>query len=302
MARRLFGILPTPFLASGRVDLNAAVENLRRATRLHKINSVLLGGAYGEFTGLTDTERVELVEAVHEGCPNAEIMGCSATLSTAGTIELSRRMSAAGASLRMVTAPLAQELTDRDVIRHFARLGTELGRGLVAYNNVVFGRDLSREVLASVLDDEAYVGIKQGTPSIRSFLLTLELARGAAAQPFVIAASDLVAPMTLAAGADGLSSTNVWVFPDAVLGTIEAIERGDVQAAARLHRTWSDYRELAGRLGQPATVKAAMCLRGYSGTRDVRAPLAALDDPERAELEKVIARCDQAYEREARNR
>jgi dihydrodipicolinate synthase/N-acetylneuraminate lyase len=296
MSRRVIGILPTPFRDSGELDVAAAVASLASTAERHGVDSVLLGGAYGEFVSLTAEERVGLVATVARELPRVQIMGCAAALATEKTAQLSRRLFDAGAATVMVAAPLAQEVDDADVVRHFAALAAAVGHDLVAYNNVVFGRDLPAAVLAAVLGDPAFVAVKQGTPAMRAFLRTVEMARAAATRPHVVGASDLVLPMTLAAGADAVSSTNLWVFPEAILGTVEAFDGTDLARCRELHGSWSEYREFAAVHGQPATVKVAMRLRGYRGGVAVRRPLAALGPARVRELEGILARCDRRRE------
>jgi dihydrodipicolinate synthase/N-acetylneuraminate lyase len=292
-----YAIAPTPFRpGTDTIDPDAYSASLERLQRRHGVSHFLVGGAYGEFTSLTWHERVTLV-ATARSDGRRTIMGCAAEPSTTRTIELARELRDAGADLVMITPPLATEVGEDDIRRHFDRIADALGGHLVVYNNPVFGVDLAPELLARLFAHPAYVGIKQGSTSLPGFLASIEAARAAPLdRPWLLGASDLTAPATLAAGADGLSSTNCWVFPELVLGTVRAVAEGDIVLARALHRCWSQYRAFARRHGQPATVKAAMVLRGYTGAAAVRLPYQELEPAAREELREVIGACDSAAE------
>lgn len=219
-------------------------------------------------------------------------MSCASTLATTATAGLARQLLAAGADHAMVTVPLAIEVSEPETRSHFSTLADEIGGSLVVYNNPVFGQDMSLRLVEHVLGSTAYVGMKQGTRSMRAMAETVAVTAHATHTPFILGASDLVAPLALAAGAHGISSTNCWVFPAAMRGTLDAFARGDLEHARRLHASWATYRAYAARVGQPATVKAAMTLRGYAANTAVRQPLRSLGRADLDELAGVLERCD----------
>jgi 4-hydroxy-tetrahydrodipicolinate synthase len=95
-------------------------------------------------------------------------------------------------------------------------------------------------------------------------------------------ASDLGFLGPMAAGFDGISSTNSCALPELILKAYRAIESGDAATAGELQRRWYPLREVIRRHGQPQTTKAVMNIRGFKGG-SVRRPLidlegAALDD------------------------
>lgn len=291
--RLFYAIAPTQFTGSGALDTKAVVSNIQSLSSRFGANRYLIGGAYGEFHALGDEERVELVAAVANDCGEATVLACAAAMDTGRTIDLAKRMRGVGADEIMVTAPLATEMSTADVLRHFNSIGDAVGGGLVLYNNPVFGIDLAPEVMAEVATHPAYVGIKQGTSTMGTALRAVDLVRVSRPDPpYLLGASDTISTLTLAAGASGISSTNCWVFPAAILGTVASMAESNLDRARRLHSSWRPYREFASAHGQPATVKAAMTLRGYDGTSTVRSPLVGLGPAAIDSLSKVLDRCD----------
>lgn len=290
----LYAIAPTQFTSDGHtVDARSMAANIERLAS-SGINNVLLTGAYGEFHSLTDTERLEILQQVRSTGACASIMACAASLSAEATASLALKMLEDGADYAMVAPPLACETTESDVLRYFEYLAAAVGRQLVVYNNPVFGHDLEPRVMAEVMAMDGYVAVKQGTRDIVRLLGSIEAIRATGRVVRIYIASDLSATLTLAAPVDGLTSTNAWVFPDAILSLVAAASRNDIGEMQRLHRALAPYRRVLARVGQPAGVKAAMQIRGYVGSCAVRPPYAQCSIDEMDCLRDALAECDSA--------
>jgi 4-hydroxy-tetrahydrodipicolinate synthase len=222
-----------------------------------------------------------------------KLMCCAAQTSTDATARLGARLAAAGADIIMVAAPLAAEVTPTDVIRHFEYLASNSDLGIIVYNNPVFGRDLSPEDLRNIVALPQVVGVKQGTRSLPGFIESVVAVREASeGRGRVFAASDMTAASTLFAGADGLTSTNSWIFPDALRRIVESAEDGNFVAAAAIAETLEPYFSTVRTLGQPRSVKTAMQLRGFPVSDEVRLPYVTLDAAERETLRRTLEHCD----------
>jgi dihydrodipicolinate synthase/N-acetylneuraminate lyase len=290
----LYAIAPTQFKPDGRsVDADAMATNVERLA-VTGVRQVLLTGAYGEFHSLGDAERVDILQRVRATGACASIMACAASLSAEATARLALTMLEEGADYAMVAPPLACEATESDVLHHFEYLANTVGRQLVVYNNPVFGHDLEPRIMAEVMTMDGYVAVKQGTRDTVRLLGTVEAIRATGRVIRIYIASDLSAALTLAAPVDGLTSTNVWVFPEAILGLVGAMSRSDLGEMQRLHRALAPYRRALARIGQPAGVKAAMQIRGYEGSLAVRAPYAECSGDDMNCLRDALAECDAA--------
>ncbi|HUZ70858.1 MAG TPA: dihydrodipicolinate synthase family protein [Candidatus Saccharimonadales bacterium] len=290
----LYAIAPTQFTPDGRsVDAAAMAANVERLAAAG-IRHVLLTGAYGEFHSLSDTERISILRHVRATGACASIMACAASLSAEATARLAVAMLEEGADSAMVAPPLACETTDSDVLRHFEYLAKAVGRQLVIYNNPVFGHDLEPRVMAEVMAMDGYVGVKQGSRDTVRLLGSVEAIRATGRTVRIYIASDLSAALTLAAPVDGLTSTNAWVFPDAMLGLLDAASRSDLGEMQRIHRALAPYRRVLARAGQPAGVKAAMHIRGFEGSIAVRAPYTECSVDVINALGNALGECDAA--------
>lgn len=285
---RFYAILPTVFGADGAPDVPAMLENIAKLAE-RGVRGVLLTGSYGEFQSLDHDERVAIAEAVVAKSGMSSVMVGAAALNHRDAVTVGRRLLDSGADQVMVSPPFAAEMTDADLERHFAAIGEQLGRNLVVYNNPVFGVDLSPALLERVVEDPAYVSIKQGTKSLASMVdLIARVQVPGRAQ--ILAAADLACAAAVGAGAGGVTSTNVWVFPDAFLALadpgVDPGEKGRILAALQ------PYAAAVRTLGQPRAVKAAMEMRGYAGGAAVRLPYAELDGDELTALHGAVERAD----------
>lgn len=289
----LYAILPTAFTegTSADVDYSAIEFNVERLLSLG-IDKVLVTGSYGEFQALSNAERLAILSTVRAIDSSATVMACAALPSTTATADLALDMLNRGANSVMVSPPLLCEHAEADVLRHFERLSRLVDGRLVIYNSPMFGVDLGPSVLCEVAEMDGYVAIKQGTQNASNFVAGNEAVRAAGSKIKFLAASDMLMVPFLLSGIDGLTSTNLWIFPDAFRQAMSAVVSGDSSTVLRISEALRPYRELVSRVGQPMIVKTAMPIRGFSNNVSVRLPFAPVSEAIRNELERVIHICD----------
>jgi 4-hydroxy-tetrahydrodipicolinate synthase len=281
--RGIFNITVTPFAADGGIDVAGLAVNIERLLGMG-FDGLLIGGTYGEFPTMTNEERAGLfrriVEIVGRRVP---VLLCSAHSDPRAVRELTELATGLG-GIPMVTPPFVSEVTDDQIVAFFRALAPVSREGLVIYNAPGVGITLSARLIERLAELPHVIGLKQGdlTPTVID-----ELANRLGGRIRLFCASDLAFLGPLSAGFDGLSSTNSCALPETILATYRAMEAGDAHAAIRLHKSWFAYRELARRIGQPQTVKAAMTLRGWAGGH-VRPPLLPLTAAQTADLRDVL--------------
>jgi dihydrodipicolinate synthase/N-acetylneuraminate lyase len=289
----LYAIMPTLFTTGGAgVDARSMAQAAEWITN-EGISNLLLTGSYGEFQSLTANERVSVLRSVRPVAGVRSVMACAAQPSTEATARLAAQLLDHGADLVMVAPPLLAEVSQGDLFRHFEHLSARFPGRLVIYNNPMFGIDLSPETLEFISALPGVVAIKQGTSSLAALAASIEAVnRSSRGTVRILIASDLTGVLGLLAGGNGLTSTNSWAFPRAVVQLVAAAAVADWERARRVALALEPYFSLVRRLGQPRTVKAAMQLRGLPGTGELRLPYAPLGKPERAELQAVLEQCD----------
>jgi 4-hydroxy-tetrahydrodipicolinate synthase len=277
----IFSIVVTPFYEDGAFDFAGLAENIERVISLG-YDGLLIGGTYGEFPAMSTQERAELfrrsMDAANKRVP---VLLCSASSDVRIARELTELASSLG-GIPMPTPPFVSEITDAQIVAFFRDIARSSRTGLVIYNAPGIGITMSPQVIEAVADIPGILGMKQGDLSPATIDILASRLRG---KIKLFCASDLAFLGPMAAGFDGISSTNSCALPELILAAFRAMERGDSKIAGELQRAWYPLRELARRHGQPQTTKAAMNARGFKGG-SVRAPLI---DLEGKALEEVAA-------------
>jgi dihydrodipicolinate synthase/N-acetylneuraminate lyase len=279
----IFSIAVTPFHNDGAFDFAGLTEHIERVISLG-YDGLLIGGTYGEFPVMTTQERAELfrrsMEAASKRVP---VLLCSASSDVRVVRELTEFASDLG-GIPMITPPFVSEITDAQIAQFFADITRHSRTGIVIYNAPGIGITLSVPLIERIADVPGVIGVKQGdlTPSVIDTLVGRLRGRLR-----LFCASDLAFLGPMAAGFDGISSTNGCALPSLILQSYRAIERGDSKTGGQLHRAWYPLREVVRRHGQPQTTKAAMSAQGFKGG-SVRLPLRDLEGAALEEVDQAL--------------
>lgn len=274
----IYNIVVTPFHKDGAFDFAALAENIERTISLG-YDGLLIGGTYGEFPVMTTDERAELFRrSMAAANKRVSVLLCSASSDVRIVRDLTTLASDLG-GIPMITPPFVSEITDGQIYEFFADIAKVSKTGTVIYNAPGIGITLSPSLIEKIAGVPGVIGMKQGdlTPAVIDTLVGRLRGRIK-----LLCASDLGFLGPMAAGFDGISSTNSCALPELILKSFRAIARGDTAAAGEAHRAWYPLREVIRRHGQPQTTKAVMNARGFKGG-SVRKPLldlqgAALDE------------------------
>lgn len=276
----IFSIVVTPFREDGAFDFDGLADNIERVIALG-YDGLLIGGTYGEFPAMNLAERAELfrraMEAANRRVP---VLLCSASSDTRAARELTDLAASLG-GIPMMTPPYVSEVTDDQIASFFRDMADRSRGGIVIYNAPGIGITLSPPLIERLADVPGVLGIKQGDLAPATVDMLASRLRG---RIRLFCASDLSFLGSMAAGFDGISSTNSCALPELILKSYRAIERGDAKTAGDLHRAWFPLREIIRRYGQPQSTKAAMNARGFAGG-SVRPPLQNLD---RVQCKEVV--------------
>lgn len=279
----LFNICVTPFDDAGQLDEQALSDNLERVLGLG-YDGILIGGTYGEFSAQNADERARLFEAAMGVVGDrAPVLLCSAAADARDATRLTELAGELG-GLPMLTPPYASEITTAHTVEFFRELAPRSATGVMIYNAPGVGATLSPQTIETLATIEGVVALKQGdlNPNVVDMLVSR-----LAGKLKMIAASDLAMIAPLAAGVNGLSSTNSCALPEVIKAIFDAVEAGDLDRAQAMHRAWYPFREICRQFGQPQTTKALMRIRGWR-CGGVRAPLRDLSASEYAEVERVF--------------
>ena len=133
--RGIFPAALTMFDRQGGLDEDATSAHLDRliAAGAH---GVVVGGTSGEFIGLTERERLRLVEvAVAAVAGRVPVIAGTGWFSTHETIALTRAAADAGADGAIVILPYYQKPTVAEIMEHFRAVGRASPIPVMVYNN-----------------------------------------------------------------------------------------------------------------------------------------------------------------------
>src|SRR5258707_10837111 len=225
--------LLTPF-RDGKVDLEKFAELAERQVR-EGSHGVVVCGTTGEPSSLTPDERTELVKvAVGVIAKRIPVVAATGSQSFAETLEITTRAEKAGADAVLVVTPYYIKPSQRGLVEYFVSVGkrTELplmiyhipGRAAVSVTPVTVARVAER--LTNL------VGLKHAVNDLNFLTETLALL----GKDFRIfcGLEALSLPM-LVIGAAGLMNAVGNLAPARVAAMCQAVDRGDLIAARRLH-------------------------------------------------------------------
>jgi dihydrodipicolinate synthase/N-acetylneuraminate lyase len=210
-AAEVYAALLTPLAADGGVDVEALRAHCRTLVE-SGIDGVLVAGTTGEGPLLADDDVIRTVSAV---AGETRVIAHVGRPSTAATVELGLRASAAGADELSVVVPYYYELGDDQVLAHFSAVVEALGAVLAYVIPARTVNDVSAPLLAR-LAAVGVAGVKDSTKSLDRHEAFLDVARRH--QGFrVYMGSDGLAAAALERGATGLISAVANVRPELVV-------------------------------------------------------------------------------------
>jgi 4-hydroxy-2-oxoglutarate aldolase len=283
--RGVFLPIPTPFNASGAVDLAALKINITKWNNTAIAGYVLLGST-GERVNLDEREYLSVVKAGREQVQSVFVVGAGQQ-STLGTInEIKRVADEVSVDAFLVITPhfYRPSLTQQALIDHYQRVADESPAPVILYSMpALTGMKIEPETAACLSEHQNIIGIKDSSPDLDGLRKTIKLVRKDFA---VLTGNGTVLNEALRAGARGAILAVGCVASELCLAIYRAVDSGEFELAAELQsRLTSLAQAVTTRFGIGG-LKAALEMRGYVGGA-VRAPL---PEPDQEAL-KEIRRC-----------
>jgi 4-hydroxy-tetrahydrodipicolinate synthase len=279
--------LITPFTHDGdRVDTDGLAANVERLIR-GGVSGLVPGGSTGEFTTLTNAERMELAEAtIAAAAGRVPVVVGTGALSTADTIELSVHAERAGAAAVMIVPPFYDPLGWRELLAHYTAVAQRIAIPIMYYNlpgatgvklDTTQFRELRNAARVTCLKDT-------GGDAVAA----TELIHAGDDAPALLNGWDTLTFAALAAGVRSVVWGTASILPEPCVALHRLlIDDIDLHAARELWaRLWPLCNFLESH-SYAAAVKAACALIG-DATGPVRGPLLALDDAATAELPHLL--------------
>jgi 4-hydroxy-2-oxoglutarate aldolase len=287
---RFQGIFPpiaTPFSSEGEINFEMLESNLQR-WEAEPLSGYVVGGSNGEFTSLSELERVELVRytGARSDADRLLIAG-SGMPSTRATIDLGQGMTDAGASALLVITPsyFKSKMDHRSLVEFFHAVADASRLPILLYNVPAnTGIDMSAETILAAAEHPNIVGIKDSSGRVDKLGAVVH----SAPEGFVVlAGSGGYFLGALAMGAVGVVAALANIAGAALRQVFDDFQRGDLESARINQLRLIDVNHAVTARFGVAGLKAAMDMLGYYGG-PLRPPLLDLGEPDRQELRSLL--------------
>lgn len=280
--------IPTPFSPDGRdVDEDALRRVIRHVVE-GGVHGIMTTGGTGEFPHLSREERRAVTEiSASEAAGAAPIYAGTAACSTWEAIVLMEDAADAGADAAILTPPFYFGIPEDMLFRHFADVAAAGVLPVVVYNNPLYtGNDLSPSLIASLMELDNVIGLKQSNDDLGQLVESLRLSEGSGTSLCTGVDSQFYA--ALCVGAKGIFSTAASIVPSQVVRLYDLTGQGDHAAAAEQHRLLQPLnRFLEYDPGYVSPTKEALEMMGIS-CGPVRRPLPDFPAAERPALREAL--------------
>ncbi len=287
--RGVIPAIPTPFTADGTQVDEGALRRVVRHVVDAGVHGIMTTGGTGEFPHLSREERRRVAEIVAAEAAGAiPIFAGTAACSTVEAIALMEDAAAAGADAAILVPPFYFPLPEEMLYGFFVDLAAADVLPVVVYNNPLYtGNPLSPGLIASLLEVDNIVGLKQSADDLGQLVEALRLAE-ASGRPLCTGV-DSQFYAALCVGAAGIFSTAAAIVPAQIVRLFDLQQSGEHAAAAAQHRLLQPLnRFLEYDPGYVSPTKEALDMMGLS-CGPVRRPLPDFPEGEREALRDALA-------------
>ncbi len=275
----------TPFDEDGRVDEFRLCQLIDRQLQAG-IQGFLIVGNCGEFTNLTDEERLRVVAAAAEHIAGrVPVMAGDFHPHTAQAVGLARRYREVGADASLVVPPYFIRPSLDGVVEYFQEVATESGLPVIVYNNPGrTGLDLTPATMRLLYELPGVIGLKDCT---RDLAMMAQKAQEAPEGFSVLYGDDDMFLESLLMGAAGgvLAAANL--VPGMLVQIYQEATVGDPRRASETQNRLLPMILSWYTANHPAPIKEAMAMIGWPAGR-ARKPLQPMKPDQAAEVRRTL--------------
>ena len=283
------GVLPaiiTPF----KDDYSLDEEGLRRNIEFLQeagISGIVPCGTTGESATLTFDEHKRVVEVAID-CATVPVVAGTGSNNTREALELTLHAADAGADAALLITPYYNKPNDRGMFEHYKIIAESCDIPIILYNVPKrTGADLRPDLVKKLAGLENIIGIKEASGSISQVSQVIEQNQGSG---FIVLSGDddMTLPI-MALGGAGVISVVANVAPRKTVEMVEAMARGDLDEARKLHFQLAPLVRSMFLETNPIPVKAACRLMGLAAG-PLRLPLAPMSPDKENTLKDIVER------------
>jgi 4-hydroxy-tetrahydrodipicolinate synthase len=298
MRRQWTGVgtaLVTPFTKNGAID-EGGVRRLVGRQIDGGVQFLVPCGTTGESPTLTRDEHLRVIAlVVQEAAGRVPVLAGAGGYNTHEVAELARACEAIGADGILSVTPYYNKPTQAGLIAHYEAIAAATSLPIVLYN--VPGRtgcNIEPRTIARLAAVPSIVGVKEASGNMTQIC---EVCRLVPADFIVLSGDDALTLPMMAVGAKGVISVVSNVSPEPMASMVQAAQRGDFDAARKLHTRLLPLMLVSFVESNPIPVKAAMAMMGLL-EENYRLPMAPPSDASRARISEVLNALEMVAARE----
>ena len=290
----VFPVVPTPFTASGELDLPSQLRCVDFMIDAGSTGLCILANFSEQFV-LSDAERETLTSAILQHVQGrVPVIVTTTHFSTEVCIQRSRRAQDQGASMVMVMPPYhgaTLRVPEEQIYQFYARLSDALAIPIMVQDAPVSGTVLTATFLARMAREIEHLSyFKIETAGAASKLRELLRLGGEAIEGPWDGEEAITLLADLHAGATGAMTGGG--FPDGIRQIMDAWFAGDVEGATVAYGKWLPLINYENRQGGILSAKALMHAGGIIACEDPRHPFPAMHPAVRQGLLDTARRLD----------
>lgn len=279
--------IPTPFDASGEMDLKAFARNFERWNRFPLSGYVVLG-SNGEFPYLSEPEKLTLFEAARKLIPSDKLfMAGTACESAHSTIALTKKAAALGADVAILITPsYYKSRMDAAGLSHYYQSVADASPIPVSMYNMPAntGVDMAADVIIKLSQHPNIVGLKDSGGNLAKIGEVVRYARPGF-QVLAGSAGFLYPALCMGAVGGVLALANI--APQQCCDIVSLFKHGKHEDARELQqRMIPPNTAVTARFGVPG-LKAALDMLGFYGGPP-RSPMLPLPDAQKESLRNIM--------------
>lgn len=279
--------IPTPFDASGEMDLKAFARNFERWNRFPLSGYVVLG-SNGEFPYLSEPEKLTLFEAARKLIPSDKLfMAGTACESAHSTIALTKKAAALGADVAILITPSDyKSRMDAAGLSHYYQSVADASPIPVSMYNMPAntGVDMAADVIIKLSQHPNIVGLKDSGGNLAKIGEVVRYARPGF-QVLAGSAGFLYPALCMGAVGGVLALANI--APQQCCDIVSLFKHGKHEDVRELQqRMIPPNTAVTARFGVPG-LKAALDMLGYYGGPP-RSPMLPLPDAQKESLRNIM--------------
>lgn len=282
---RLLTAMVTPFDEKGRVDYDQA-KKLALALLTSGSDGLVVSGTTGESPTLTTEEKLRLFAEIKSTAGKAAmIVAGTGNYNTQESINLTLEAEKTGVDACLLTVPYYNRPTQDGLYEHFKAIASKTKLPCIIYN--VPSRtvtNLSADTMIKLSKIDNIVGVKEASADFTQIARIID---GADKDFIVYSGNDADTFNVMNLGGYGVIGVITHLVGKQYHKMIDSLLAGNIEEAARLHRSFLPLVNAMFLVGNPMPIKYALNQLGFRVGRP-RLPLTEPDEKTRAVIEATL--------------